>query len=825
MGRNLERLFARYVDHGDLRALTRVFDRTARDLLALAQHLVRDPDDAEDLVQSTFVTAIDRASSWDRERALLPWLSGILARQASNLIRTRSRRAAEQLAEVEDGARGPARAAEAAELQGALGLALGRVGEKYREVLEPYLQGGERPEAIARSLGRAPGTVRTQIHRGLTMLRRFLPAGVSAGFLVGSVRGLPAVRAAVLRHASASVAVAPVASVGVMSAGLVLGGTIMVKKMLVIGVGTLAASIGVLAWSSKPLEPIGLPAAETLAEEPELAPLPVELVATALEPAAAPAELVPNAPATAPDRKAVRHGRALIRGQLLGALPEHAGDVKLVVRKASRLLEIDASLTNAAALSLGYGQLIREDFILERLDYSLQLRTFLDADGVVTESRTETSNLIELDGVEITADGRFEIDLTGAVLGAFAADGAGQASYSVTASHEVYFDATGSVIFSANAHAQVLAGEEIALSQDLELQPAAVIRGIARVGEEEPEAPASMLGRVMVLSPPNFEALTESLVSEYRASAITFHAELVMITQTDGGGQFVIRYMDSSPGIELALFRADSGEPLATTRADQDGSFEFRVAEDGPFLVVAVDGDRPPASRPVELALKSVLELEEELELEAGPLLEGLVEDFGAFPGGGIALEAKRLATRGDVPIEWSRHDLAWSRGAVVRTVATTQTESGGLFTISGLSPGAHEVRLAATGSATLFSEAELDAAAEEVAVPASGLQLVLPLAVLELHAERPPFTDDDVALRFVVEDPETGAQLANAGLDGDGRGEVVARPGQELRIRIEGEGLTFPDWEGTAPDAGERIEVRVPGREAPDTGAGEAGD
>ena len=38
MGRNLESLFARYVERGDLRALTKVFDRTARDLLALAQH-------------------------------------------------------------------------------------------------------------------------------------------------------------------------------------------------------------------------------------------------------------------------------------------------------------------------------------------------------------------------------------------------------------------------------------------------------------------------------------------------------------------------------------------------------------------------------------------------------------------------------------------------------------------------------------------------------------------------------------------------------------------------------------------------------------------
>ena len=75
MGRDLESLFDRYRRKGDLRALEKVFDRTARDLLALAQHLVRDVDDAEDLVQATFVTAIDRAHSFDRSRALRPWLS------------------------------------------------------------------------------------------------------------------------------------------------------------------------------------------------------------------------------------------------------------------------------------------------------------------------------------------------------------------------------------------------------------------------------------------------------------------------------------------------------------------------------------------------------------------------------------------------------------------------------------------------------------------------------------------------------------------------------------------------------------------------------
>ena len=152
MGRDPEGWFERYRRRGDLRALERVFDRSARDLLALAMHLVRDPDDAEDLVQATFVTAIDRAQSYDRSRPLLPWLSGILAGKAANLIRARALRdgSGEALEVRTPSSADPARRAESRELDAALAAALERVGDPYREVLEAYLVGGERPAHAGR---------------------------------------------------------------------------------------------------------------------------------------------------------------------------------------------------------------------------------------------------------------------------------------------------------------------------------------------------------------------------------------------------------------------------------------------------------------------------------------------------------------------------------------------------------------------------------------------------------------------------------------------------------------------------------------------------
>lgn len=75
MAYSLEWLFERFRRGGDPEALGRVFDATAPRLLQLAVHLVSDLAAAEDLVRTTFVTAIERASTFDQSRSLDAWLT------------------------------------------------------------------------------------------------------------------------------------------------------------------------------------------------------------------------------------------------------------------------------------------------------------------------------------------------------------------------------------------------------------------------------------------------------------------------------------------------------------------------------------------------------------------------------------------------------------------------------------------------------------------------------------------------------------------------------------------------------------------------------
>lgn len=212
MTARLEKLFQRYRERGDAAALAEVFDATAPELFRLAQHLVRDALSAEDVLQDTFVAAIDAAPRWDASRPLVPWLTGILARKASE-SRRRARREVDPTRLDGRGERDPACSAEDAEFSRELRAALAKLPELYREVLERHLLEGVGPAEIARELERSPGAVRMQLFRGLEQLRRALPAGFAAGAALAFLapRGLASVREVVLAHAVSQGAVLAVA--------------------------------------------------------------------------------------------------------------------------------------------------------------------------------------------------------------------------------------------------------------------------------------------------------------------------------------------------------------------------------------------------------------------------------------------------------------------------------------------------------------------------------------------------------------------------------------------------------------------------------------
>jgi hypothetical protein len=82
----------------------------------------------------------------------------------------------------------------------------------YREVVEPYLLAERAPHEIAAALGRAPGTVRVQLQRGLERLRRKLPREHASFGLLAGTRGLGGLRAALLEELGVTAGAGPLAT-------------------------------------------------------------------------------------------------------------------------------------------------------------------------------------------------------------------------------------------------------------------------------------------------------------------------------------------------------------------------------------------------------------------------------------------------------------------------------------------------------------------------------------------------------------------------------------------------------------------------------------
>ena len=245
-------LFTRFRDGREAAALAKVFDLLAPQLLRIAGHLSGRVDEAEDLVQQTFLVAIERAATWDSRLGLFPWLIGILTNQA-RLRRRSAARAIDPERLRATPSEPPDTTAERGELTTAIARAVLELGEVYQPVLHLHLFHGLNAKEIGAALGRPAGSVRTQIVRGLEHLRRALPVGlgIAAVTAIGSGRGLAAMREVVLARAIETGAVAG-AGVGAAAA---LGGLLAMKKTVVVFSALLATLLGTLVfWPRAPGE-------------------------------------------------------------------------------------------------------------------------------------------------------------------------------------------------------------------------------------------------------------------------------------------------------------------------------------------------------------------------------------------------------------------------------------------------------------------------------------------------------------------------------------------------------------------------------------------
>jgi RNA polymerase sigma factor (sigma-70 family) len=214
--------FLRWRSAGDLTALAHAFDLVAQELLLVASHVANRGLEPEDLLQETFLTALQRADRFDAARPLEPWLVGILVNVARNSRRREHRDRVGFEVAGERPEPDPSDSAAAGELAEHLRAAIATLAVPQREVMTLHLVHGMTPTEIAHATSRPVGTVKSWIHRSRDEVRRRLPTGVLASFgtLLRGMDRLPQLRAAVLDAARALATGASVGAVGAISATL-----------------------------------------------------------------------------------------------------------------------------------------------------------------------------------------------------------------------------------------------------------------------------------------------------------------------------------------------------------------------------------------------------------------------------------------------------------------------------------------------------------------------------------------------------------------------------------------------------------------------------
>lgn len=177
------------IRHGQGDSVTCLVERYSPRLYRYLVRLLDDPALAEDILQETWMRAMERLEQYDRRQPFVAWLFAIGRHRAIDALRQRARLArslgrpveprempeGERLDPLEQlPAEGPSPLDELSEneLERRLAHALSNLPRHYREALTLRFQEELSLEEVARLLGLPLSTVKTRIQRGLVLLRQ-----------------------------------------------------------------------------------------------------------------------------------------------------------------------------------------------------------------------------------------------------------------------------------------------------------------------------------------------------------------------------------------------------------------------------------------------------------------------------------------------------------------------------------------------------------------------------------------------------------------------------------------------------------------------------
>lgn len=175
-------------DEGAFDELTR---RHERALIRFCWGMLNDGEEARDVVQDAFLQAWRSRERFNASLSFKTWIYTIARNRAISVLRLRKHRilasprmgadpeddpesASDRAADQPDTAATPREAAIAAEDAKWLRLAIERLDDKHRQVMQMKYFGGMKSREIADVLGLEVGTVWSRVHHGLNKLKSLL---------------------------------------------------------------------------------------------------------------------------------------------------------------------------------------------------------------------------------------------------------------------------------------------------------------------------------------------------------------------------------------------------------------------------------------------------------------------------------------------------------------------------------------------------------------------------------------------------------------------------------------------------------------------------
>jgi RNA polymerase sigma-70 factor (ECF subfamily) len=177
---DLDRELVEAARGGDREAFRTLFERYNRRAYALALGIVRQPDDALDVVQEAFIKAHKHLDRFEGTSSFYTWLYRIIMNLAIDLLRKRKR--VTELAEDSDEAGllpqllggNPGRALMDKEIRARIDAALAELSDNHRTVLVMRELEGLTYEEMAKAMGCSKGTIMSRLFHARKNMQRQL---------------------------------------------------------------------------------------------------------------------------------------------------------------------------------------------------------------------------------------------------------------------------------------------------------------------------------------------------------------------------------------------------------------------------------------------------------------------------------------------------------------------------------------------------------------------------------------------------------------------------------------------------------------------------